>query len=353
MIEAPFHGTRYLVNGRIQADSTECQQDQPEAQKGATGEGVTAESPPPVGALSASDSPLVYPPYQHNPLPDWAQSPKVRCINPLVKGALIPDQITIHEHGFSVQCGRWNDGKQPEHLRDVERGKITGFSDKSARRLRQFMLTNWGGEGSHPFAVTLTTRQIHTPERWEGALKRFRTTLARKYPTWAACWRVELQKRKTPHLHCVFWFDEVKHVSWVQYYISELWLKAIGEQEDMDSWTYAVSVKNLTGASGWVIYCTLHDSKHKKEQLGWKGRQWGIWNKKAWKPRLAVTETTFTPEQRVVFCRRLRKHSRNRIKGKRSKELRFYATRNIAAFCMDSKVTAQLLRGIAEPVRGT
>jgi hypothetical protein len=331
---------------RDQADSTHCQQEQPEATTATTGEGLAAESNPPVGAVFASDSPLVYAPYQHNPLPERDRCPQISCQNPLAKGGLIPDQITIHEHGFSVQCGRWNEGNQPDHLVDVERGKIDGFSSKSARRLRQHMLTQWGGKDSHPFAVTLTTRQIHTPERWESALKRFRTTLARKHPDWAACWRVELQKRKTPHLHCVFWFPEVKHVTWVQYHLTELWLKAIGEDEDQHSWTHAVSVKDLTGATGWVIYCTLHDSKHKKDQLGWKGRQWGIWNKKAWEARPALTETRFTPEQRVTLCRRLRKHSRNRIPGKRSKPLRFYSTRNISAFCMDASILRQILRGI-------
>ena len=350
MTVTPLQGTRCLVNGRIQADSTHDTTEQPEAQTAPIGVGIAVELPCPNGADSASDSSLVYPPYQQDPHKHWAQSPKILGSNSLGKGAYIPDQITIHEHGFSVQCARLNDGEQPDHLRESERGKITGFSDKSARRLRQHMLTNWGGEDSQPFAVTLTTRQTHTPERWESAVKRFRSALARKHPDWAACWRVELQKRKTPHLHCVFWIPKSTEanycVSWYQYKLTELWLKAIGEEEDMHSWQYAVSVKDLTGSTGWVIYCTLHDSKHKKEQLGWKGRQWGIWNTKAWKPRPALSEETFTPEQRVILCRRLRKHSRNRIKGQRSKPLRFYATRNISAFCMEFKTLRQLLRGL-------
>ena len=328
---------------RVQADSTHCQQEQPEATTATTGEGLAAESNPPVGAVFASDSPLVYPPYQHNPLKHWAESRQG-------KGAFSEEKIIIHDHGFSVQCARWNDGNQPEHLTGIKRKKISGFSDKSARRLRQFMLTSWGGENSHPFAVTLTTRQMHTPEGWESALKRFRTALSRKHPEWAACWRVELQKRKTPHLHCVFWIPKSTvanySVSWYQYKLTELWLKAIGEEEDMHSWTHAVSVKDLSGASGWVIYCTLHDSKHKKEQLGWKGRQWGIWNKKAWVARPPVHEAVFTQRQRIELCRRLRNWSRGRFKGKRVPPLRFVFSQNIAAFCMDASTLRQILRGI-------
>ena len=350
MPTVPSQGTKCLVNERIQADSTHHTKGHPERFTAPSGEGIAAELPCPRGADYASDSPLVYAPYQHTPLKHWSQSPKVQHLNPLGKGSYVPDQITIHEHGFSVQCARLNDGKQPEHLCDSERGKITGFSAKSSRRLRQHMLTNWGGENSQPFAVTLTTRQMHTPEQWESAIKRFRTSLARKYPDWAACWRVELQRRKTPHLHCVFWIPKSTQynysVSWYQYRITELWLKAIREENDIHSWSYAVSVKDLTGATGWVIYCTLHDSKHKKEQLGWKGKQWGIWNKKAWQARPALTEKTFTLEHRVTLCRRLRKHSKNRIPGQRSKPLRFYATRNISAFAMKADTLRQLMRGI-------
>ena len=157
---------------------------------------------------------------------------------------------------------------------------------------------------------------------------------------------MELQKRKTPHLHCVFYLDQCFPDSLVKVTLTRLWLKAFREESSNAAWQYAVSVKDLSGESGWVIYCTLHDSKHKREQLGWVGKQWGIWNRKSWEPRPALTAGTFTHRQRVIFCRRLRNWSKGRFKGKRVKALRFMATRNIAAFCMDSKTTGQLLREI-------
>nr|CRY97657.1 hypothetical protein [uncultured prokaryote] len=286
--------------------------------------------------------PLVYIPYGQNPLKHWA-----RCS--LLKGSFTLENIQIHEHGFTVQCNSLSDGSQPDQFLDIERGNIRGFSSKAARRLRQHLIENWGGEHSHPFAITLTTHEIYTPEQWRSGVKRFREYLARKHPQWAACWRVELQKRKTPHLHCVFYFDADLSAAVVKVMLTQLWLKALREEESSAAWLYAVHVKDLKGASAWVIYCTLHDSKHKKEQLGWIGKQWGVWNRKAWCPRPAVRKSEFTQDQRVVFYRRLRAHSRNRYmtkSGKRAKPLRFVYNKNIAAFAMDSKVTIQLLRGI-------
>jgi len=346
MTVAPIHETRYLAGGRIQAERRKDLGNSTEAQIDPTGEGVTVESPPPVGVDSALEGSLVYPPYGQEPLSDWPQSPLNPCQNPLAKGSYTPDLITIHPHGFSVQCAQINDGEQPDHLKDIERGNIGGFSAAASRRLRQFMLTNWGGDHSFPFAVTLTTHNIYTPEQWRSSIKRFRSKLAEDHPQWAACWRVELQKRKTPHLHCVFYLDQCFPDSLVKVTLTRLWLKAFREESSNAAWQYAVSVKDLSGESGWVIYCTLHDSKHKREQLGWVGKQWGIWNRKSWEPRPALTAGTFTHRQRVIFCRRLRNWSKGRFKGKRVKALRFMATRNIAAFCMDSKTTGQLLREI-------
>lgn len=289
----------------------------------------------------ARSVPLVYAPYQHNPHKHWAES---RSKNLPSGVSFSRPYLKIYPHGFCLTKAAPLENEQPEHLKDNPRGEIQGFSNKSASRLREFMMTHHV-EGYYPYAVTLTTQEVYDPQQWESIVKRFRTSLARKHEDWAACWRVELQKRKTPHLHCVFWLPQCApaHVWKIQ--LTQLWIKAT--KEDTSAvWEFSVHVRDLTGSSAWMIYCTLHDSKHKKDQLGWKGRQWGIWNRKAWHKREPLTEGEFSREQRIVFIRRLRMWSRGRYAGKRVKPLRLNCDRNLPAFAMDSAILKQLLRGI-------
>ena len=82
------------------------------------------------------------------------------------------------------------------------RGDIVGFSNEAAARLkRAFMELHV--PGSALVAFTLTTHRILSPEEWRAARKRFR--IAVKKRGWAGIWRVELQRRKTPHEHVAMW----------------------------------------------------------------------------------------------------------------------------------------------------
>jgi hypothetical protein len=46
----------------------------------------------------------------------------------------------------------------------------------------------------------------------------------------------------------------------------------------------------------------LHDGKHKAEQLGWKGKQWGIWNGRRLQTRPAVVVELTEQEHRMLLC---------------------------------------------------
>lgn len=307
---------------------------------------------------TAKWSSLVYAPYQHNPHKQWPQSPSFPCEKPLEKPRTrehlnscvlrkSPSILRIYPHGFTYSSEKLLDQEQPEHLKDVERGKIEGFSKKSASRLRAFMLTHWGGDDSWPYAVTLTTQGMYDPQQWESIIKRFRTSLSRKHPTWAASWRVELQKRRTPHLHCVFWIDQALPAELLKDVLTGLWLKATRE-DNSHTRKHAVVVKDLVDHDAWMIYSTMHDSKAKKAQLGWKGRQWGVWNRSAWIVREPISEGTLSHSGRVAFMRRLRSYSRLRFTGKRVKPLRFTKDSNLPAFMMDPETLTQLLRGLTD-----
>ena len=121
--------------------------------------------------------PLVYAPYQHNPHKHWAQSRPISGQKGIpIAPRIVPPKMSIYEHGFRMTKAKPVEGEQPEHLKNAQRGTIEGFSNKSASRLREFMMTHHV-EGGFPLAVTLTTQEHRTPEQWESILKRFRTTL--------------------------------------------------------------------------------------------------------------------------------------------------------------------------------
>jgi hypothetical protein len=51
----------------------------------------------------------------------------------------------------------------------------------------------------------------------------------------------------------------------------------------------------------------LHDGKHKESQLGWKGKQWGIWNREAFTECPPVADLILSEREHALFLRILRK----------------------------------------------
>jgi len=153
-----------------------------------------------------------------------------------------------------------------------KKGQILGFSHEAARRLREAFI-KLHVPGWSLWAFTLTTHRAFAPVDWRAIMKRFRMALKRA--GWAGIWRVELQKRRAPHAHVAFWLPEgVGHDE-----IQTLWLSATGEQQDPAAVKHAVRSSRIQqDDTGWAVYMGMHNGKHKESQLGWVGKQWGIWN---------------------------------------------------------------------------
>jgi hypothetical protein len=209
-----------------------------------------------------------------------------------------PDfRVEIYPTGLRVRRGGLNKTEPPDC---DERGDITTFSHKAARRLREWFMTQYVPRMSL-FAVTLTTHAIFSPSDWRAISKRFRQSLVRV--GFAGVWRVELQKRKTPHLHVAFWLPASDSVNDIR----TLWLRATGEHNDAQAFEYAVYSKPISqDEAGWAVYMGLHDGKHKTEQLGWLGKQWGIWNRGKYVERAPVVFDLNT-RQHGAFLRFLRR----------------------------------------------
>ena len=82
---------------------------------------------------------------------------------------------------------------------------------------------------------------------------------------------------RTPHLHCVVWTNSPSDL--IQF--SADWCDAVEryfglERNTLDQ-SVAAQVSELTSCQQAFQYVANHTSKHKESQLGWPGRQWGIY----------------------------------------------------------------------------
>lgn len=109
-------------------------------------------------------------------------------------------------------------------------------------------------------------------------------------------WRVELQKRGQPHLHCVLFgpADNVLKVCCHWYKLLDdlppvLSLETVENSIDdlcfisrafVRGAIHAIDIQKLTGDFRTFRYLVAHMSKRKQSQLGWSGRNWGVCNKR-------------------------------------------------------------------------
>lgn len=161
----------------------------------------------------------------------------------------------------------------------VKRGCVEGLSAKSIKRLRDYLL-EYTVLGATRVAVTYTLPSNVTTDVWYAIIKRWRQRLIRSGV--ALVWRIELQRRGVPHLHCIAYITSSSQ-------LSDLWLSwfLAGESVDddglpmiyHDGWLlYGVAMRYVT-SSTWYAYLAAHTAKRKIDQLGWMGRHWGVVNR--------------------------------------------------------------------------
>lgn len=203
------------------------------------------------------------------------------------------------------------------------KGDIKGFSENSRSRLRVLLSTaKWKGESKCiRCGFTLTLPWAANPDEWRKVWAAFVKRLIQRFPSVGMIWRIELTtgKAKTSgglrrsHVHAIFWIpvdlllgrkdvgglsghtDEIRRARWAynvhalagawcaawQFYAPELeerqvrYACSVGESKGN-----GIVVKALDDSTdGAIHYLCDHASKHKEEQLGWKGRQWGVVNR--------------------------------------------------------------------------
>lgn len=223
-----------------------------------------------------------------------------------------------------------------------KRGAIGGFSYQARQRLRRHLLVSGLSVPFAQFGVTLTVPGKVTPDavdRFKEHADRFFHGVKYIYPSHAIIYRVELQRRKMPHLHLVVYVPiaelQERFPDWQAvfnkdkegfHYLFEIafngykkaWFKSLESWEErhliFGGSTHAVKFTSLETASS-IRYLCDHQSKAKVAQLGYPGKQWGIVGKKNLVEMEALQDLDLTGSQTSAFLRVLARLKAGTVKA--------------------------------------
>ena len=161
-----------------------------------------------------------------------------------------------------------------------KRGQCVGMSPASRRALILWLLRK-EVPGRPSWAVTLTVPACDDPDEWRMRFKRFCAKALRDDLPFV--WRVELQKRGVPHLHCILYTDQGGAALF-----REDWLSAWGLLDHPDALRRAVDYRPIE-SDAWFSYVVFHQFKHSVKQAGWVGRHWGVIGRRLFQERALST----------------------------------------------------------------
>lgn len=224
---------------------------------------------------------------------------------------LVKDRVAIYDNGIKFSFIKKNSelskyGKDNNHICDSilsrsvlnnlgflppKRSKILTFSKSSRRRMRDFMLrylvpdmVRCGVTLTLPWQTqnydsSLINSKVDYLSEFEKVVHRFRVSWLRRFPNCGCVYRVELQKRKVPHLHLISYHSS-SDIPYLKDDYLRLWLFSVrhlyGGKLLFFS-LYGVHLDTQLSSVRALQYLSDHSSKSKQAQLGYKGKQWGVW----------------------------------------------------------------------------
>lgn len=271
-----------------------------------------------------------------------------------------------------------------------KQGDISGFSENSRSRLRVLLSTaKWKGKSKCiRCGFTLTLPWAASPDEWRKVWAAFVKRLINKFSDVGMIWRIELTtgKAKTSgglrrtHIHAIFWVpvdsllgckdvgglfghtDEIRRARWAYnvhalagawcaawaYYAPELEERQVRYACSVgDSKGCGIVVKALDDSTdGAIHYLCDHASKHKKEQLGWKGRQWGVVNRRCFSFPSEDDGEHLTGAEWALASRSLRRYSR-KLRRSGSKRAQPYGD-NKCFFGLSEKILYDVIKAVKD-----
>jgi hypothetical protein len=232
-------------------------------------------------------------------------------------------------------------GKPPES--GGKRGKVTGFSKKSKRRmLKKMMCFDWshliGGKHS-PEAkavfLTLTYPCDYSDDwrDWKADLRALGERIRREFGSLVGLWKLEFQKRGAPHFHILLIFESKTWVEFFKVWVSKAWYEVVGSGDEKHL-RAGTNVRRVTGPVGRLMrYLSKYMAKDYQVSFP-TGRVWGVWGD------IPEGEVKVYQVDWVEFLRRVRKW------GKKSPYLR--NVKNSYGLIVFG-LTDQILKGITVP----
>jgi hypothetical protein len=211
---------------------------------------------------------------------------------PSLKGSHQPSAYLSSSVGGSVSTLSFEDTTTKNQLSSHRRcsggirDRVRGFSRTSRtnllRRLASINRTAFKGFRGRMIFVTLTypRKYPEDPELCKRHLKALRKRLQREYGTFAAFWRLGIQKRGAWHFHLLLFVGpSVRSVGELRRFISSCWYEVTGKVSEghLRTGTRVEAVRKWREATSYV---ERYMAKPEEFPEGLQtGRIWGIWNK--------------------------------------------------------------------------
>jgi hypothetical protein len=161
-----------------------------------------------------------------------------------------------------------------------QRGKVREFSRRSRTRLQQTLCAiPIAHVGRGLLFITLTYPRAYPGEwqTWKRQLDTLLKRLRRKFPTFAAVWKLEPQKRGAPHYHLLAVGVPFIAADWLR----GAWTAIVGGRVDDKGWA-RIDIQLARSHRGVVSYAAKYTAKHQVLPASWQdgvGRWWGVHNR--------------------------------------------------------------------------
>lgn len=268
--------------------------------------------------------------------------------------AVFLKSVKLYPMGLSLVRDSGSRYNNSRHLRSAEqiihdkffnhkpRGEIKGFSRHASLRLRRALVSMSASFKGSCVGITLTLpfkgdfkikgEYKILAAAYKKAFNRFGVSMRRRFSSSCGIFRHELQRRRVPHCHIVFFVSDLdfklvhigrnSNISDLRAIIYSYWLSALQgftfEANLKGFVKHGVKVDRIDTRDNIAVFRYLcdHASKHKREQLGYIGKQWGFINRALFVFSPSVELSFRNSRQKNVFVRHIRKCCRYTVAAK-------------------------------------